>query len=416
MKLLPKQQLAIDKLSRFKAGALFMDMGEGKTRSIIEIANLAHGNYDYIIWIAPASLVNNPNYKDEIFKWKPKKEVKFWTIESIGSSDKQFLEMRNFAKEHRVFCIIDESLKIKNAGAKVTKRLISNYRIFDYRFILNGTPVTKSLIDLWSQMEFLHPKILDMTESQFAYKFLEFIEDGARPWKRWSKPHNEALLMKMIEPYVFDSKLDIPSNKIIKQSFFNLNQKERSIYSSKKHDFFKKLEEENENENENKDVTFLALAQYCQSIYTACSAKVDYVANIKQPCIFFVKYLHEVGLLLDKIPNSVEYSGKVKSDLSQATKNKSSIIMTYGTGANGLNLQMYNNICFFSQTFDWGQKEQALHRIYRTGQQNDINVYDFYVDTGLDKMIKKSLDKKGKLVTKLKSITNKSKKELLDLL
>ena len=63
-----------------------------------------------------------------------------------------------------------------------------------------------------------------------------------------------------------------------------------------------------------------------------------------------------------------------------------------------MNLQFANNLIFYSQTFDFKEKEQAKYRIYRTGQQRSVNIYNLWVDTKLEEIIRKNLSKKGNLL------------------
>ena len=63
-----------------------------------------------------------------------------------------------------------------------------------------------------------------------------------------------------------------------------------------------------------------------------------------------------------------------------------------------LNLQCANNLIFYSQTFDFKEKEQAKYRIYRIGQQRSVNIYNLWVDTKLEEIIRKNLSKKGNLL------------------
>ena len=174
MNLNANQELAIQKLEKLKCGALFMQMGTGKTRVAVNLLNKKSDKVNCVIWIAPASLLHEKSYIEEIEKWNPKVPINFFSIESIGSSDIKFLEMLHIAQKQTVFCIIDESITIKNTEAGRTQRLLQYYSYFDYRLILNGTPLTKGLIDLYSQIQFLSPKILNMTETQFANNFLTY--------------------------------------------------------------------------------------------------------------------------------------------------------------------------------------------------------------------------------------------------
>ncbi|MFR6034246.1 MAG: SNF2-related protein [Bacilli bacterium] len=103
---------------------------------------------------------------------------------------------------------VDESILIKICR-RGTQRLLNDYHLFDFRIILNGTPITKSLLDLYAQISFLSPNILKMTERQFADNFLVYFFDGRDPfpWRRWSKPANVEALVEIIRPYIFNANL-----------------------------------------------------------------------------------------------------------------------------------------------------------------------------------------------------------------
>ena len=89
MSLNSDQCRAIEKLSRLKAGALFMKMGTGKTKVACDLIRLKLKCIDYVIWIAPASLVNSQKYVEEIKKWSRGFfcRIRFFSIEGISKSD-----------------------------------------------------------------------------------------------------------------------------------------------------------------------------------------------------------------------------------------------------------------------------------------------------------------------------------------
>lgn len=380
------QQKAVKKMSTLKAGALFMKMGTGKTKTALDLAYSRKNHFDYILWIAPASLIYNAAYKEEIAKWNKGINIVYYSIESISQSDLLYLDMRDFAEKNDVFCIVDESLTIKNTDAKRVSRLLSCRELFKFRLILNGTPLSKGLIDLYSQIQFISPRILNMTETQFAHNFLQFFKDGQKPWRRWSRPENEEALIEIIRPYIFDTELDIDVRKNVIDVQLILSPEEEQKYTFFKNEFL-----------ENRTRTdFLHIAQKFQAAYTCTASKIEYLKTLScSKCIVFVKFIHEIDELLRHYPNSMEYSGRAKACLKNFQDNNSRfLIMTYGTGAMGLNLQFCQNVVFFSQTFNWKDKEHGLHRVYRIGQKYDVNIYHLWLNTGLEQIIKSSLEKK----------------------
>lgn len=408
-----KQKKAFEKLSKLKAGCLFMDMGTGKTKVALDLVKSRQQDFDIVIWIAPANLIREKSYKLEIEKWINglNRKIYYFTIEGVSQSDNKYLDMYNLAKNYDSFCVVDESITIKNTDAGRTKRLLNMWNMFKFRIILNGTPLTKGLIDLYSQIQFIHPNILNMTETQFAHNFLQFKKEGWKPWKRWSKPENEQALIEIIRPYIFDTDLEI-DKKINYEDFnFYLNEQESKDYYEHKTDYL----------NGKFNVQFLPMAQYFQHYYTQKSHKkynklkqvLSQIKERKEKVIIYVKFLDEVSEFIETF-NAVEFTGKVKKDAIENFKhNKDIMVCTYGVGSMGLNLQFCNNIIYYTQTFDYKDKEQSLHRIYRTGQQRDVNIYNFWVKTGLEDIIKASLDKKENVLNNVKNII--SKKEAIKL-
>ncbi|MFW6221984.1 MAG: SNF2-related protein [Bacteroidota bacterium] len=376
-----------------------MKMGTGKTKTAFDLAKSRKGYFDIILWIAPASLINDESYIAEINKWRGDISVVYFTIEGVSQSDNKYLEMRSISQENRVFCIVDESITIKNTDAGRTKRLLDCRDLFDFRLILNGTPISKGLIDLYSQIEFISPKILNMTETQFAHSFLQFKKDGHKPWKRWSKPENEQALIEIIRPYIFDADLDIPVKLNRHDILLRLSNAEKSEYEDFKKEFLSK-----------QILDFLAVTQKFQSIYTCSKSKIEWLCSLpNKKHIIFVKFLHEIDAVKNHYTDSFEYSGRQKCRIDDFKNSRARfLIMTYGTGSMGLNLQFCNNIVFFSQTFDWKDKEHGLHRCYRNGQSRDVNVYDLWLDTGLENLFRKSLEKKTDTAKNIQDFIDKN--------
>lgn len=87
------QEKAFEKLSKLKVGALFMEMGTGKTKVALDLIASKKEKIDYILWICPFSI------KSEILveknKWHPELEIEVVGCESIGSSDRIYIELLN---------------------------------------------------------------------------------------------------------------------------------------------------------------------------------------------------------------------------------------------------------------------------------------------------------------------------------
>ena len=118
------QRRAVNKLRRLKVGALFMEMGTGKTKVALDLMADRQKKVEMNVWVCPCSL--KATIEEERKKWHPELSLTVVGVESIGASDRIFLNLLNEMAPHnnKVFLVVDESLKIKNIKAKRTKRLL----------------------------------------------------------------------------------------------------------------------------------------------------------------------------------------------------------------------------------------------------------------------------------------------------
>ena len=89
--------------------------------------------------------------------------------------------------------------------------------------------------------------------------------------------------------------------------------------------------------------------------------------------------------------------------LFQKTKNSFEenidiMICTYKVESPRLNLKGCNNIIYFSQTFDYKDKLHTLTSFYNKDVLN-VNVYDFWVGTRLENLIKDNLHRKKNVLS-----------------
>ena len=179
--------------------AYFMEMGTGKTKVLID--NLAmlydKGKVDGALIIAPKGVVGTwynqelPNHLadhienvtvlwqaninkkqqeklDQLFKTGHELHILVMNVEAL-STDKGKLFAAKFLRSHKSMLAIDESTTIKNPKAKRTKNILSLGDICKYRRIMTGSPVTRNPLDLYSQCEFLNPRLLQFT-SYYAFR------------------------------------------------------------------------------------------------------------------------------------------------------------------------------------------------------------------------------------------------------
>lgn len=406
------QELAYEKFSRLKCGALFMSMGTGKTKVALSLAKSKYeqGKVDFVQYIAPASVLSLGNIETERLKWTPDLPVTYTTCEGIGSSDRIYLNNLSQVKDHRTFCICDESLYIKNISAKRTRRTVEMGEHSAYRMILNGTPVTKNILDLWTQMEFLSPKILNMSFRQFKYTFCVYDRNAKRRHDRNKiiRYTNIPYLMSLISPYIYQAELDLDVQKVYADRYYYIN---KSKYEKYKDEIFDKYYDSYEDE-----LQFYAFAQVLQRWYTSQpghqEAVQECIDEINDRVIVFVKYIENIPA------DAVRITGETKNRQEILERFRrgdfKALYMTYGVGSFSLNLQFCKNIIFADHDWDYAKRVQAEGRIYRLGSEEDVKYYDIVCENaGLEELIRKCLRGKKGLLAMVKEGITQSHKEIL---
>lgn len=378
-------------------------MGTGKTKVALDLINSKSNKIDYILWICPFSIKNE--IIKERDKWYPAMKIDVVGCETIGSSDRTYLEILKKVATSKTFIVVDESLKIKNINAKRTRRIIEFGGYAQYKLILNGTPITKNVIDLWAQMQFLSPKILKMSFNQFKNTYCEYYIRGKLKGMV-KKQHNIEHLISLIEPYIFDCDLDIEAKKMYYNYFYDVDTFQ---YSKLKNELLEGIA----------NVDFFVLTTKLQQFYTTYKEEVlkELLEQMNDQVIIFVKYLDSIPAGANKIVGDMNIKERKQVIDKFERGDFKELYITYGCGSYGLNLQFCRNIIFAEHCFDYSQRIQAEARIYRIGQNYDVNYYNLWCNVGLEKMIQSSLNKKSNLLNEIKKeIEKKGENNLKKLL
>ena len=239
--LIPHQIPAVDKLLPIRVGALFMDMGTGKTRTAIEFVARRQGKFDRVLWLCPVSLketIRREIHKhtdaqptdvcvmDDAITAETLPAMATWFIiglESVSGSTRVACVVNALITD-RTFVIVDESSYIKGHRSLRTQRITAFSERAKYRMVLTGTPLSQGVVDLFAQMKFLSPAILGYHSFySFAANHLEYSEKY--PGKIVRAHHTDHLAAK-IQPYVYqvtkDECLDLP-DKLHETVYYKLS-------------------------------------------------------------------------------------------------------------------------------------------------------------------------------------------------
>lgn len=424
--LLKHQEEAFEKLKKLTVGALFMEMGTGKTRTTLELIKyrLELKKIKNIIWFTPVS--TKFNLEKEIkkhcdlgicnFNEKTNEESEFSIInivgiESVSSSDRVKLACFKCLCNETML-VVDESSYIKNHRAKRSSFIETISKKLKYKLILNGTPTTNNVSDLYQQFKLLSPQILGYRSFHtFANNHLEY--DKKIPG-RIIASENVDFLSSKIAPYSYRiMKVDCLSlpekiHKIIKG---NLTNEQETWYERIKEELlFRAFEEEREFDILN---LFNKLQQISSgfliednSVRLFKNKKVELLEDLKDKLegktVIFFKFNAEKHFI-KKIFKDIKF---ITGDISIKKRNKyieefenenQYIAINLSCGSYGLNLQVAENVIYYSNKFNFSEKLQSEDRVHRIGQLKNVKYYDICV-SNIENRITESLSRKQNLL------------------
>lgn len=249
--------------------ALFMDMGTGKTKVVIDTAAYLYASdrIDTVVVVAPNGVHRNwvlneiPVHMPDHIDYKAhfyqatgggKKQKQLWesifshsglkifcfNIES-ASNKKGQAELKACVQTSRVLFAIDESQRIKTPGAKRTQFLVNLARHAEFRRLMSGSPITQSPLDFYAQFKFLDPTITGYTTyTAFRNHFAEIEQRRTNNNRRGYFEHvagykNIAELERRIAPHCYRVKkedcLDLP-DKVYEKVYIDLTAEQKRIY------------------------------------------------------------------------------------------------------------------------------------------------------------------------------------------
>ena len=390
-----QQKAAIRHLNEWRVGALFMEPGTGKTRAAMTLINSTPCTD--LFWVGP--LRTFPAVQAEMAKWGGvKMPASCWGVESIGQSDRIYMNLLNEVEASKMpFIVVDESLKIKNADAKRTRRLLELSKRAQWKLVLNGTPISKNLLDMWPQMQFLSPKILNMTLAQFKNTFCKWTKITKRfGYRQYTKEfvtgmENVDYLHSLIRHYVYECDLKLNISQMWHERRYYITDESMERYTAIKEDFLSDETLEWRNNN-----IFLAMTTKMQMAYATDEWKMEALEQ-----------------LLSELPQAktIIFCRYICSQQECARRFPKCEVLSMQKESLGLNLQQYSHMVFFDKVWDYALILQASRRTFRTGQEADCHYYELTGNVGLEHLIDRNMKKKVSMSEYLKKVT---KKELYD--
>jgi hypothetical protein len=404
---------------------LFMEMGTGKSKVLIDTAAylFLQGKIDGVVVLAPNGVHRQwireqiPAHMSDSVKWVGSfyqsgmgAAASYKIKQQLSKTDNlRILAMNVEACSHksgvdfltdwmskigRVLLIVDESSRIGNMSAKRTKEILKKIApLSSYRRIASGTPISKGVEDLYSQLYFLNPNILGFSS---FYTFRNFYcVMGGFERKQIVSYQNLEILTKKLDSCTFrvtkEECLDLPERTLTTRAV-ELTPEQKSMYKDLRKNFLLEMREGQILSAPLAVTRIIRLRQILSGHINdvgqeestripsnRAAVTLECVQEATGKVLVWCSFREDIRLLAETLTEAgigfVEYHGGVSSaDREVALKNFKEddsvrvMLSNPQAGGIGLNLVVANVAIWYSPTFSLQDYLQANDRIHRIGQ------------------------------------------------
>jgi SNF2 family DNA or RNA helicase len=455
--LLRHQQEAIAKQLPTRVGALFMEMGTGKSRTAIELARLRQAKISKVVWFCPVALKQTVRHEvlkhtehgdADICVFNDKTDSRnlpacCWYvvgIESMSASNRVALTVNRLIDDNTMV-IVDESSYIKGHKSMRTQRITVMSERARYRLILTGTPISQGVVDLYAQMRFLSPKILGYRSFySFSRNHLEYSDKYKGLIVR---SHNTEWIAAKIKPYVYqvtkDECLDLPA-KLYETRYVEMTAEQRRLYQFSKNEILTEDPEDFTSytifrlftalqqiacgfwNRRHTDITGRLIERFIEVEHERLDVLIDTVTSIpiNEKIIVWAKYRYDIEQIHQRLAeqfgaaNVALFYGDFneKQRAEQLEKFRAAarfFVATPSCGGHGLTLNEAHYAIFYNNGFKYAERIQAEDRNHRIGQTHKCVYIDICSDAGIDERIQAALWSKGNAVKAFKADVDRVK-------
>lgn len=432
-------------------------INSGKSKGILMIAPL---RVSYSVWPNEITKWKNFNklthailHSDGKFDlWKEKKDIYIINPEGLEWLHKELLRGLKKGKKCPFDSLwIDESTKFSAYDSNRLQYIVDMIPLFKRRHIMTGTPTSKLMLDLWSQIYILDQgKALGETFYQYRNKYFHTTKWNKYKWELndFAEPQIHDKIAPLVLEMSASDHLDIPPlihNPIV----VTLPEDARKIYNDMEKIMFAEI-------NADDDITADAAAQVSMKCHQIANGRVyedipedldddakrefkktrktfkihnakaealkDLIEELNgKPLLVAYFFRHDLQAINDALGYKVPYigSGVSEKECQRLEKewNKGNIPVLCGHPMSmgyGLNLQESgNDICWYSMTWSLSDTIQFIKRVWRQGVQGKCRNHMIIAEKTVDELIVKSHEERDKVQISMREAIRHYRKERL---
>ena len=455
------QLLALEKSWSKQAWAWFMEMGTGKTKVCIDNIAMLYdrGKIDRALVIAPNGIKRNwrnelsihmpdhVEYRVAVWSASPKKKEKeeldqlsviseqlsvlIMNIEAL-STPRGVDFARSFIFSGSCFMVVDESTTIKNHSARRTKNIMKIANLAKYRRIMTGSPVTKSPLDLYSQIQFLGGWFIEQSNYyafRARYAVIQQRNVGSHSFQHvvsYQRLDELTAILREFSTRILKADcLDLPDKLYTKRTVAMTPEQLKAYVEMKRAaiTFF----EDNPMTAASVLTQMIRLHQItCGHIKTddgevrplknnRMKELLQVLAETDGKVIIWAVYRHDIQTIEKEIANEygresvASYYGDTKDNIRQSIVDDFMVagsdlrffIGNPKTGGYGLTLTSSHTVVYYSNDYSLEVRMQSEDRAHRIGQKEKVTYVDLIAEGTIDEKIVSALNSKIDLASKV---------------
>lgn len=428
----PYQREAFDAVKDLEYAAIFHEQGLGKTKIAIDLLLywLETTSIDTVLIVTKKQLVQNwihefkshtsikptvldTNKQSNYYVFTGPSRVIVTNFEVLVSEKEQF---QLFLTTRNVAIIIDESAKLKNPGANLTKTFFELAPLFKKRLIMTGTPVANRPYDIWAQIYFLDQgKSLGndfnafKSETDLSNKLSESTE------LQNCFEHGVARIYDRIKSFsVRETKnsgiIELPDKVFIREDA-KFSDSQRMLYDRIREELKvtvlkdgeiieddssaivkrllrlvqvtsnPRLVDESFHGHSSKEAVLDHLIRQILAAGEKCIVWTNFIENVD----YFNKAYSEYGCV--KIHGGMNMVDRNRSVERFRTDEYKILFATPASAKEGLTLTMANHVIFYDRGFSLDDYLQAQDRIHRISQKKTCYVHNIIMKDSIDEWI-----------------------------
>ena len=465
-------QVKAFQLSRDRqAYGLFLEQGLGKTKVILDTAAhlWAEGKIDTLLIVAPNGVHAqwiNEQMPEHFPDWVPYDALVYQSAQGKGwkaraeevlgftsglrviamhqeafATDKGIEFAARVLHSGLVLWAVDESVSIKSHSAARTKNMMRLRDSAKYRRILTGTPVTRGVEDLYTQLRWLHDDIHGFSS---FYSFRNFfcitqpIPGAPRGAVKITGYQNLDKLRALMEPWTLRMEaadcLDLPE-RIYQTRHVPITKEQERLYHQMRRDFLTQLQS---GEIVTADIAAVKLLRMQQIL---CGHTRDTQGNwhfvdnergsealaaaeqANGKVVIWARFRMDINHLLKLFLHWQPAVWDGRTSIEDRERAKYRFMndpdcrvfignpAAAGTGLDGLQRASHTMI-YYSNSFKASDRWQSEARLFRDGQKGTVNVIDLVVPKTVDEQILQVLKNRKDVATEALQIVEDAARQL----